>query len=235
MIIRLSAFVRIILVVSPLFLSGCLAGDDENEQVQRWRDDLRAELQKMHQGNDKLNQEIIRIYTDCEALERQVALQAAVAVHGRYTTNLSLARLSIPSPLSPSAAVSVRSSAAASARSSAAASVRSSAAASARSSAAASVRSSAAASARSSAAALTHSNRPATFVRPNSPLPVANQSVARPLVGTSPVVTSSTGASPTETSLISGGGLDLSALPPANTGDGRSGGGRPSGAVDWGP
>ncbi|MDR3038955.1 MAG: septum formation initiator family protein [Candidatus Adiutrix sp.] len=66
-----------------LAAGGCLVDNEEYDQAQRQWTALRTELQKLRQGNDQLNQEIARLYGDCEVLSSHVAMTAASALHSR--------------------------------------------------------------------------------------------------------------------------------------------------------
>lgn len=55
-----------------LAAGGCLVDNEEYDQAQRQWTALRNEIQKLRQGNDQLNQEIARLYGDCEVLSSHV-------------------------------------------------------------------------------------------------------------------------------------------------------------------
>ena len=80
-----------------LAAGGCLVNEDEFDQAQRRKEQMQAELARLRQGNDQLNQEIGRHYADREILSGHVALTAAVSLHNRLTARVRPA----PPPAQP--------------------------------------------------------------------------------------------------------------------------------------
>ena len=82
-----------------LAVGGCQVNNEELEQAQRQKEALQAELSKLQQGNDQLNQEITRLYGDREVISSHVALTAALTLHNRLAGELGK-----PRPAPPAAA-----------------------------------------------------------------------------------------------------------------------------------
>lgn len=83
---RVFAFLFIVVLAGlPV---GCLVGSEEYDQASRERDEYRSQLQTMRLSNDQLNRDITNIYAECDALNSQLSILAALSIHDKYTDGL---------------------------------------------------------------------------------------------------------------------------------------------------
>lgn len=83
-----------------LFTAGCLVGNDEYDQASRERDDYRSQLQSLRLSNDQMNKDISQLYADCDSLNSQLSVLAALSIHDKYTEGLRRVETPAPTPTS---------------------------------------------------------------------------------------------------------------------------------------
>lgn len=75
-------------LILALLTVGCLVDNDDYNQTSREIDEYQVKLQNMRLANDQLNREIIAVYDECDALNSQLAILAALNIHDKYTDGL---------------------------------------------------------------------------------------------------------------------------------------------------
>lgn len=75
-------------LILALLTVGCLVDNDDYNQTSREIEEYQVKLQNMRLANDQLNREIIAVYDECEALNSQLAVLAALNIHDKYTDGL---------------------------------------------------------------------------------------------------------------------------------------------------
>ena len=86
-----SASLVLVLTMLAAFLSGCVS-DKDVEEASRQRDEYRDQLQTATLSNGRLSEQITEAYQACADLSTQLALNAAMGVHTRYTADLGRRR-----------------------------------------------------------------------------------------------------------------------------------------------
>lgn len=81
-----------------LVLGGCVVGNDEFDEATRERNQYLDELQTVRQNSDRLNQDIAKIYNDCDYISAQLAMVAALTMHNNLTADLGKSRPATPAP-----------------------------------------------------------------------------------------------------------------------------------------
>lgn len=76
------------IAVLALLPIGCLADNAEYDKASRDADEYQNQLQSIRLANDQLNRDITALYSECEALNSQLATLAALNIHDRYTEGL---------------------------------------------------------------------------------------------------------------------------------------------------
>lgn len=82
------AFGFLFIVILAGLPVGCLVGSEEYDQAARERDEYHNRLQTMRLSNDQLNKDIAVSYAECDALNSQLSILAALSIHDKYTDGL---------------------------------------------------------------------------------------------------------------------------------------------------
>lgn len=77
--------VILVLVFLPV---GCLVGNEDYDQVNREKTEYGSQLQTLRLANDQLNKDIGVLYNECDALNSQLSVLAALSIHDKFTEGL---------------------------------------------------------------------------------------------------------------------------------------------------